>query len=100
MSGHQLIAVYTPPELSRFIEAAGESGNIDAKGPLSWDGGEASAGLTKDILAFANSRDGGVIVIGKDEAAGKFVLTGLTTDQAESFETTKVATWVNNRCAP
>lgn len=91
---------YTPPELIRFIEAAGESANIDAKGPMLWDGGEASAGLTKDILAFANSRDGGVIVIGKQEAAGKFVLTGLTTDQAESFETTKLATWVNNRCAP
>ncbi|MGE3406414.1 MAG: RNA-binding domain-containing protein [Pirellulales bacterium] len=92
---------YTPPELTRFIEAAGESANIDAKGPMMWDSGEASAGLTKDILAFANSRDGGVIVIGKDEAgAGKFVLTGLTTDQAESFETTKLATWVNNRCAP
>lgn len=92
---------YTPSELIRFIEAAGESSNIDAKGPMEWDGGEASAGLTKDILAFANIRDGGVIVIGKEEvSSGAFKLTGLTSQQANSFDTTKVATWVNNHIAP
>jgi len=92
---------YTPTELIRFIEAAGESSNVDAKGPIAWDGGEASAALTKDILAFANSRDGGVIVIGKVEAAeGIFELRGVSAAEASSFETTKVATWVNNRCAP
>jgi len=95
------MTTHTPDELIRFVEAAGESSNIDAKGPMEWDGGEASAGLTKDILSFANSRDGGVIVIGKDEVSpGSFTLTGLTSDQADSFETTKVATWVNNKVAP
>ncbi|MHB1424097.1 MAG: AlbA family DNA-binding domain-containing protein [Gemmataceae bacterium] len=50
---------------------------------------------------MVNSRDGGVIVIGKEEPqAGRFVLTGLTEPQAASFETTKVATWVNNHCSP
>jgi hypothetical protein len=52
-------------------------------------------------LSFANSRDGGVIVIGKDEESpGSFTPTGLTGNQADSFETTKVATWVNNKGAP
>lgn len=93
--------LYSSDELTRFIEAAGESANIDAKGPMTWDGGEASAGLTKDILALANSRDGGVIVVGKDEPEhGKFVLTGLLEPQAATFETTRVATWVNNHCSP
>ncbi len=88
-------------ELIRFIEAAGENTNIDAKGPMEWDSGEAAAGLAKDILALANSRDGGVLVIGKQEAQpGTFVLAGLSETQAASFETTKVATWVNNRCSP
>jgi hypothetical protein len=92
---------FSSDELARFIEAAGESANIDAKGSMEWDGGEASAGMTKDILALANIRDGGVIVIGKDETEdGKFVLTGLTEPRASSFETTKVATWVNNHCSP
>jgi hypothetical protein len=95
------LGTHSSDELTRFIEAAGESAHIDAKGPMEWDGGEASARLTKDILALANSRDGGVIVIGKDEPEdGKFVLTGLTEPQASSFDTTKVATWVNNHCQP
>jgi hypothetical protein len=68
---------------------------------MEWDGGEASAGLTKDILALANCRDGGVIVVGKQESQpGKFVLAGLSELQAASFETTKVATWVYNHCSP
>ncbi|WP_339684981.1 ATP-binding protein [Gimesia maris] len=93
--------IFTSNHLIDFIEATGESINIDAKGPMQWDGGEVSAGLTKDIIAFANSRDGGVIVIGKEEpSTGRFVLTGLTDAQADSFDTTKVATWVNNHCTP
>ena len=88
-------------ELVRYIEAAGECANIDAKGPVEWDGGEISAGLTKDILALANCRDGGVIVVGKSEPqTGKFRLDGLSAEQANSFDTTKVANWVNNHCAP
>jgi hypothetical protein len=95
------LGTHSSSELIRFIEAAGESANIDAKGPMDWDGGEASAGLTKDILALANCRDGGVIVLGKQESQpGKFVLVGLSEPQAASLETTKVATWVNNHCSP
>ena len=95
------LGTHSSSELIRFIEAAGESANIDAKGPMEWEGGEASAGLTKDILALANCRDGGVIVVGKQESQpGKFVLVGLSEPQAASFETTKVATWVNNHCSP
>ncbi len=95
------LGTHSSDELIRFIEAAGESTNIDAKGPMEWDGDESSAGLTKDILALANSRDGGVIVVGKEEPQpGKFLLTGLSEPQAASFETTKVANWVNSRCSP
>ena len=92
---------YTPDELIRFIQATGESPSIDAKGPMQWDGGGTSAGQTKDIISFANSLDGGVIVIGKAEPSpGTFDLRGLTPAEADSFETTKGATWVNNHCEP
>lgn len=92
---------HSSPELTRYIVGAGEIQNVDAKGPMAWDGGEASAGLTKDILALANTRDGGVIVIGKSEPdPGKFTYDGVTADQAGTFEVTKVGSWVNARCAP
>lgn len=87
--------------LVRWIECSGESGNIDAKGPMKWDGQALSAALAKDIAAFCNSPDGGVIVVGKSEAApGKFENTGLTTEEADSFETTRVTNWINNRFTP
>ncbi|MCC9602870.1 ATP-binding protein [Stieleria sp. JC731] len=89
------------PELDRYILETGESDKIDAKGPMGWDGGVESAGLAKDIAAFANSKDGGVIVIGKSESDdGSFALDGVSDQQSASFETTKVATWVNNRFSP
>ena len=87
--------------LLRYIECSGESDNIDAKGPMTWDGSVQSASLTKDIVAFCNSADGGVIVVGKRETApGEFDYTGLTPEEAASFETTKVANWINNRFSP
>ena len=88
-------------ELVRYIAYSGESDNIDAKGPTCWDGGVESAKFAKDIAAFANSRDGGVIVVGKEEPSpGQFVLKGLTPQQADSFDSTKVAAWINNRFSP
>ncbi len=87
--------------LLRFIQTSGESSSIDAKGPIEWDGGINSAALAKDIVAFANSRDGGVIVIGKSEGDdGKFQFDGLSVEQASSFETTKIAAWINARFQP
>jgi hypothetical protein len=91
----------SPDELIRIVKMAGESDEIDAKGPIAWDNGVESAGLTKDIAAFANSRNGGIIVIGKkQEKTGQFDTTGVTQEQAVTFETTKVAQWVNNHLSP
>jgi hypothetical protein len=87
--------------LIRYIEYSGESDDIDAKGPVVWDNGPTSAALAKDFAAFANSRDGGALVIGKtEESPGKFRWDGLAEEQAASFDTTKVAAWVNNRFSP
>jgi hypothetical protein len=88
-------------ELIGFVTYSGESDNIDAKGPVAWDNGVDAASLAKDIAAFANSRDGGVLVIGKVETRpGEFDLKGLTVAQADSFDQTKVTTWVNNHFEP
>lgn len=91
----------THEQLARWIRTSGESEFVDAKGPMTWDKADASASLAKDIASFANSRDGGVIVIGKSEAGdGSFSYDGLSPDQAASFDTTKVGQWVNSRFAP
>lgn len=88
-------------ELARWIRTSGESDFVDAKGPMTWDGADTSASLAKDIASFANSRDGGVIVIGKSENNdGSFSYDGLSPHQTASFDTTKVGQWVNSRFAP
>jgi hypothetical protein len=88
-------------QLLAFIETVAENNHIDAKAPLQWDGASKSAELAKDIAAFCNSRDGGVIVIGRREvSAGQFDYSGLSTAEAQSFDTTKVANWVNSRFSP
>ena len=91
----------TSAQLVRYIDAAGENDHIDAKRPVTWDGAAESAALAKDIAAFANSRDGGVLVIGKSEITpGQFELTGLTEKEAGSFDQTKISTWINKRFEP
>jgi hypothetical protein len=92
---------YSEDELREIVQNTGEDDCIDTKGPLEWDGAHISAALAKDIAAFANSRDGGFIVIGKEETQpGNFNLVGLSDAAAATFDTTKVATWINNRFSP
>jgi hypothetical protein len=94
-------SVPTREEITRYLNAAGENGYVDAKGPCSWDDDATKASLAKDIVAFSNSEGGGAIVVGKSETAGgQFELSGLSPDQCKSFDTTKVAQWVNSRFSP
>src|SRR5688572_761700 len=79
----------TVEDFARWIDLSGENDFIDAKQHFAWDGSDASASLAKDIAAFANSRDGGVLVIGKAEMPdGSYALQGVTPEQAASFDTT------------
>jgi len=92
---------YSQDELSRIVLHVGENDYTDAKSSLSWEDRTEAARLAKDIAAFANSRDGGFLVIGKTETqSGSFEITGLSEKEASSFETTKVANWLNNRFSP
>ncbi|MEN6367837.1 MAG: ATP-binding protein [Thermoguttaceae bacterium] len=88
-------------ELVRIVKMVGENDEIDAKRPVTWDNGVESAGLAKDFAAFANSRNGGIVVIGKEEVEpGTFDAVGVTPEQAATFEKTKIAQWVNNHFSP
>lgn len=79
----------------------GETQVLDFKGACKWEGTER-ARLTKAIVAMANTRDGGTILIGvaEDRAGGKPKLAGLTPDQLASFDPTKLADYVNERFEP
>lgn len=91
----------TEEEVRRYLDVVGESPNVDFKGPMAWDGARTSAELAKDIVALSNTRGGGALVIGVRElAAGEFDRCGVTQEQADTFDTTKVASWLNTRFDP
>jgi hypothetical protein len=53
----------------------------------------------KDILALANT-GGGWLIIGVSETGAKFLPEGVSPTQAQSFETTKLNTFLNNYADP
>jgi hypothetical protein len=86
-------------EWGRLI-TQGETTHVDFKGPMAWDG-SARGSLSKDVVAMANIRDGGVIVIGVSEVAGKSLqVDGVTEEQAATFDPTKVVEYIASRFQP
>jgi hypothetical protein len=80
--------------------ALGETPHVDFKAAQEWDG-SARAALAVDIVAMANIRDGGALLIGVAERddGGAFV-EGLTTEQAATFDPTKVGGYLANHFQP
>ena len=78
-----------------------ESKDIDYKGPFKWDEGDKKAccEIVKDILAMANTL-GGYIVIGVEETGKGFNFIGLTNEQADSFETSRINRFLQNYTDP
>jgi hypothetical protein len=79
----------------------GERQHVDRKGPMAFEG-DHRLELAKDIIAMANTRDGGTIIIGvsEDREAGTWRQDGVTADQARTFDVTKVHDFVKERVAP
>jgi hypothetical protein len=90
-----------PKELIAIIERNFESKSLDYKGPMSWDANDKRkcCELVKDVLAFANT-EGGYIVIGVSEADEGFELTGVSIEQAGSFEPSAICQFVQKYSDP
>lgn len=88
-------------ELIDILTRGHESKDLDYKGPAAWDEGNkrACCELVKDILGMANTL-GGYLVIGVSETAGGFLREGLTPEQADTFDTTRVNRFLQNYTDP
>lgn len=77
-------------DIEQLITLNHESKDLDYKGPMNWSLLEKKekCELVKDVLAFANS-GGGFIVIGVSEDSTGFIQVGLSEEQISSFETTE-----------
>ena len=56
-------SVITKERIRELIELGNENRNLDYKGAFSWveANNDEKCAIIKDVLAFANTRDGGVI---------------------------------------
>ena len=87
-------------EVADIIEYPNEERHLEFKGPVSWNN-DIRAKITKSIIALANLKDGGWVVIGKEEQADRsFKLIGLTQQECDSFDSDHVHAFVYERAEP
>ncbi len=70
----------TGDELDQLLEAGHETQSIEIKAAMAWD----HLKLAKDILALANFRDGGYIIIGIDDQS--FTRHGITPEIRATYQ--------------
>jgi hypothetical protein len=87
-------------ELQELLAQKTETRNLDCKASFSWDtaDNDAKCELVKDILAFLNTQDGGLIVVGVRDDTLEPV--GMTDADFSSFDVTKVNDFLHRYTDP
>jgi hypothetical protein len=77
-----------------------ETKSLDYKEGFNWltCSPDTRLGLVKDVLGMSNTQDGGVILIGVED--GSYRLSGLTAQQVESFDQTRIADAIKRYADP
>lgn len=90
----------TDDDIRTLIARKNETPNLDYKISVIWDRTHNNDRLeiTKDILAMANTRDGGKILLGVDDVTKEY--KGLSEESYNSFEVTKLNQFVHNFADP
>lgn len=91
-----------PDELARLIIAGREGLGVEFKSSMSWDEPSTKGKVVKAVLAFANKRDGGVLVFGVERLPGATLHTivGMSDRDYDSFDQDAIASKVNAHAAP
>ena len=89
------------PELTAILLRGHESKDLDYKAAAGWNESDKGAccALVKDILAMANTL-GGFIVIGVSDQATEFSFDGVSSDQAKTFDTTRLNRFLQSYADP
>jgi len=84
--------------LKELIYLGRETVDVEFKGALTWSKNSTNMFITRAMIAMANNRDGGVIVIGvKDDS---FEPIGLTDTEINSFDYDTIGRFLNNYAQP
>lgn len=93
----------SPEEINRIVAAGQEARTIEFKSAGAWTDPSLRGQITKSCLALANTRDGGIILVGlKEDAArpGYHILDALSTPQRDSFNPDTLIPQVNAHANP
>lgn len=89
----------TSEEIIRMLDSGAEIRNYDFKKGFKFqDKTKETLGLIEDIMACANTQDGGTLIIGFDNITKQFA--GEDNEWWVSFDTTVVVDLVNKYCEP
>ncbi|MBK7923785.1 MAG: putative DNA binding domain-containing protein [Gemmatimonadetes bacterium] len=80
----------TPNELRDILQSPREERGLEFKGPGERDDRVFFALVVQAVLAMANRRDGGVVVVGVGETDGRFEPVGLTADELQTWKSDHV----------
>jgi len=84
-----------------LINYPNEERHLEFKRSMSWEENRFKATITKSILGMANIRDGGWIVIGKEEQSdGTFIAIGMDQSDFDSFNSDAVRDFVKDYADP
>lgn len=84
----------------QLLEQAAETRNLDYKGPMAWQGPKATrAELVRDLMCFANTPDGGYILVGVQETSTGPKAVGVTEKQAKTFDPTPIGDLAQGYCS-
>lgn len=86
--------------VSELLAQAGEGNTVDYKAAMPWPpkGTDERARLIRHMIGFGNARDGGYLLIGVDDETKR--PTGLTDEQAKSWDPSNVAEALTQFSAP
>jgi predicted HTH transcriptional regulator len=91
----------TSDEIRAVILTKRESREVELKGPMLWGNKQINAKIAQSLMALANLRAGGLLVIGVTEKPkGTFTLTGLSDEQFASYNQDDVSSFVNEYASP
>jgi predicted HTH transcriptional regulator len=91
----------TNEEIEALIRAKRETREVEFKSPLRWGNAHVNAKIAQAVMALANLRSGGLLVVGvQEKPRGVFHLVGLTDEQSASFNQDDVSRFVNEYASP
>jgi predicted HTH transcriptional regulator len=80
------------------LDRCQESRNVDFKASAAWD--DLKLSLTRTVMAMANLRDGGIIVIGASESGDTWDLSGIQQEHLATYDVDDIIDGINRYALP